>query len=103
MGGTAQHLVDVPRRIGVVEDHVKEQRELNMKLTEGLWALRTALEKGTATVDAALTAMSTRIQVHDDRRAFWLKVSLSVVSALALMLIVWLARISYIVQSNKLP
>jgi len=95
--------VDIPRRVENAERYIDEQRKFNAQLTEGLWALRVALEKGVVTMDAALEAMSARVKVHDERRGFWIKVWLAVVTAGAVGLLGWLMRISWMVQSSKLP
>lgn len=86
----------VPFRLEQVEDHVREQRELNAKLNEGLWALRATMEKG-------LGALSDRIKQHDESRDMWRKIVIAVLSALALGLVGFLLKISVMVQGARLP
>lgn len=95
-GGTQSHLSDLPRRVEKVETHVDEQRRFNAQLTEGIWALKSMVEK-------SVGELSARIKIHDDRRAFWLKVAIGVMTAVALTLMGWIMKISYIVQTSKLP
>jgi hypothetical protein len=95
-------LSDLPRRVGEIEKYIEEQRKFNAQLNESAWAIKMAMEKGLNTMEKALGDINNRVKVHDDRRRFWIKVWGTIVGAMALIIIGWAMKISWMVQSNKL-
>jgi hypothetical protein len=92
---TAEHST-LPYRLEQVEAHMKEQRELNAKLNEGLWAIRSALELG-------LKSLSDRVSEHDKAKAGRDKFAQSVWAAVAIAAIMAAAKVASIVQGSHLP
>jgi hypothetical protein len=86
---------NIPWRVLSIERFADEQRELNAKINEGLWAIRSTMEKGFADLDS-------RIKVHDERKQIATKVVIGCLTAFAVALVGWLLNISRIVQSAKL-
>ncbi|HZE50662.1 MAG TPA: hypothetical protein VE074_13925 [Jatrophihabitantaceae bacterium] len=86
----------VPYRLDQVEEHVRQQRELNMKINEGLYALNHSLALGIAT-------LTTRMEAHDKAKDRWRAMVMTVASGVALALILFLAKVTWMMQSAKLP
>lgn len=71
-----------------------------------LTLVETELEKITDSVNqltAAVQTLSVSIGKHDERRAFWNKVAVSVVAAVILGVVGFLLRLSWIVQLARSP
>jgi hypothetical protein len=89
----------IPFRMEQVEAHVKEQRMLNEKVSEGLWAIRALLEKGIAD-------MAARVDVHDKAKKKTERYVHSIGAGLAVAVIMAVATFAitaYRVQSARLP
>lgn len=89
-------LSTVPYRLDLLDEHVRQQRELNGKLVEGLHALKMTLDHGIAT-------LTMRMEAHDKSKDRWRNWVMTIASGLALALILFLARVTWMIQSAKLP
>jgi hypothetical protein len=79
-------------RMEVVERHLEKQDEAAERLVGKL-----------DTINDLMTDMNGRLKKHDESRAMWSKIYVGVATAIAIGLVGFLLKISYIVQSSKLP
>jgi hypothetical protein len=86
----------VEYRLDLVDDHVRQQRELNGKLVEGLHALKMSLDHGIA-------VLSSRMEAHDKAKDRWRNWVMGIASTIAVALILFLARLTWMYQSARLP
>ncbi len=86
----------VPYRLDLIDDHVKQQRELNGKLVEGLHALKMSLDHGIA-------VLSMRMEAHDKAKDRWRNWAMGIAASIAVALIIFLARVTWMMQSARLP
>ncbi len=76
--------------------------QLERQIAEYIASNKT-LDMALTNLKEAVTALDARIKVHDESRKFWGKIWLAVATAVALGLVGFLLKISYIVQSSRLP
>ena len=86
------HTLPVPIALEVIGEQFQEQATVNARLADGLDGIKAQLEK-----------LNGRLEKHDALRAILGKISLAVMTAIAIGAVGWLFRISYIVQAGRLP
>lgn len=93
---TAEHAGTLPFRMDQLEDHVREQRDLNQKLNEGLWAIRMS-------IDGGMAALSARVDKHDIDLRKREKFSQGVMLAIAAAVIGALVTFAVRTRNAQLP
>jgi hypothetical protein len=88
---TTLHLLPVPRALEAIGEQLAEQESVNVKIAESLVGIRHALE-----------AMNERVAAHDKFRASVSKYIGAILTPLAVALIVYLVRLSWVVQNNHI-
>lgn len=90
--GTDPHII---YRLEKVEEQTEELGTLKNKLSESILMLGVRVENG-------LLQLSDKIREFENRRQFWNKILIGVLTAVAIAVVTQLLRISYVVQSNKI-
>jgi hypothetical protein len=86
----------IPYRVDQLDIYVREQRLLNSELVEGLNALKLSLDHG-------IEKLTTRMEAHDKAKDRWRNWVMGIASTIAVALIIFLARVTWMYQSAKLP
>ncbi len=82
-------------RLEKVENQAEELEIEKKKLSDSILMLGVKIENG-------LFQLSDKIKEFENRRQFWNKILIGILTAGALALITQLLRISYVVQSNRI-
>jgi t-SNARE complex subunit (syntaxin) len=96
MDRTLDPAAQLRRRITKLEEFRERTLELQADMKLELVEIRHSIEKG-------FEKMDSRIKVHDDSRATRWKILTTVLAAVAITLIGWLVKISFMVQGAKVP
>lgn len=96
-------LSNIPYRMDLLDEHVAEQRKLNAMVTEGLHALNVNLAALKSSLDHGIEKLTMRMEAHDKAKDRWRNWAMGIASTIAVALILFLARITWVTQAAKLP
>ncbi len=82
-------------RIEKLEDHSDELDKEKRRLSDAVLLLGIKLEAG-------LAELSNKIKHFEERKTFWNRILIGIITAGAIAIVTHLLRISYIVQANRI-